>query len=131
MKKKIGIVSICMMLVTTLVFVIPAINVSAAEAPNADFNFTPNYPANSDVIQFNDLSTDSDGHIVQWWWDFGDGYYSNLQNPVHCYYTNGVYTVTLMVTDNTSNTDSTQKTIHDLTALHSLRLSLNTLNKKT
>lgn len=32
------------------------------------------------------------------WWDFGDGHFSNLQNPVHTYYQAWTYTVTLVVT---------------------------------
>ncbi len=66
MRKKINILLISMMLVTSFVFVFPVMNVEAVGAQNADFNFTPNYPANSDVIQFNDLSTDDDGVIVSW-----------------------------------------------------------------
>ncbi|HVQ01578.1 MAG TPA: PQQ-binding-like beta-propeller repeat protein, partial [Candidatus Thermoplasmatota archaeon] len=39
-----------------------------------------------------------------WHWDFGDGDTSKEQNPTHTYSSIGNYTVTLMVTDNTSNT---------------------------
>ena len=53
----------CMMLVTAFTIVFPIKNVEAAEKPNADFYYTPNSPAKTDVIQFYDLSTDSDGVI--------------------------------------------------------------------
>ena len=48
-------------------------------------------------------------------WDFGDGYTSNEQNPTHTYTSPDNYTVTLTVTDNTSNTsmDSTFAWIQD------------------
>ena len=39
----------------------------------------------------------------QWQWNFGDGSFSNLQNPVHSYSMPGVYTATLTVTDSIGN----------------------------
>ncbi|PCJ24513.1 MAG: hypothetical protein COA97_09705 [Flavobacteriales bacterium] len=42
-----------------------------------------------------------------WFWDFGDGFTSLLQNPCHTYAANGNYTITLTVTNgNGNNTDS-------------------------
>lgn len=46
-------------------------------------------------IKFYDLST-GEG-IDQWRWDFGDGNYSALQNPIHKYGQTGLYTVSLKV----------------------------------
>jgi PKD repeat protein len=37
--------------------------------------------------------------IVTWDWDFGDGQFSTIQNPIHLYALPGSYTVTLMVND--------------------------------
>lgn len=45
-------------------------------------------------------SSDSDGTIVAYAWDFGDGNSSTAQNPSHTYSVAGTYTVTLTVTDN-------------------------------
>jgi endonuclease I/PKD repeat protein len=45
-------------------------------------------------------STDSDGTITAWLWNFGDGATSTLANPTHAYATAGSYTATLTVTDN-------------------------------
>lgn len=42
------------------------------------------------------------------WRDFGDGHYSNLQNPTHTYYLPGTYTVSLKVT-NKSGVDTEEK----------------------
>jgi PKD repeat protein len=61
-------------------------------------NFTP-VQTDADV-NFTDTSSDIDGSIVQWLWDFGDGNYSNQQNPSHTYLTNGAYSVILYVRDN-------------------------------
>jgi hypothetical protein len=44
------------------------------------------------TVQFTDLST---GSPDVWLWFFGDGEYSNLQNPVHVYADGGEYNVTL------------------------------------
>ena len=64
-----------------------------------------------EVINFRDMSIDSDGRIVSWWWDFGNGYYSDLQNPVFQYYQVGTYIVSLTVTDDDGATDTLEREI--------------------
>lgn len=61
---------------------------------------------------FTDESSDEDGDVVGWLWDFGDGETSTQQNPVHTYATAGTYTVTLTVTDDGDLTDEIE---HDIT----------------
>lgn len=51
-------------------------------------------------------STDPDGNISSYAWDFGDGVNSAAANPSHAYAEAGNYTVTLTVTDNDGQTDS-------------------------
>ncbi len=68
-------------------------------APSAEFSFAPLYPEEGETISFTDDSTDSDGSVVSWNWDFGDGSTSTLQNPTHSYATNGYYTVSLSIED--------------------------------
>ncbi|MCB0851325.1 MAG: PKD domain-containing protein, partial [Bacteroidetes bacterium] len=53
-------------------------------------------------VQFTDLSTGS----VSWFWDFGDGNVSRLENPLHTYSEAGEYTVSLTVTDESGCVDS-------------------------
>jgi PKD repeat protein len=48
------------------------------------------------------LSSDSDGTIVSYAWDFGDTNSGTGATPSHTYATDGVYAVTLTVTDNSS-----------------------------
>ena len=79
--------------------------------PVADFDYSPSFPTTSDTIQFTDLSYDVDGTIVSWYWDFGDGATSTQQNPQHRYADDGVYRVTLTVTDNDGASNSTYKFI--------------------
>ena len=77
--------------------------------PNASFTHSPTFPTTADTIQFSDASTDSDGSIEEWFWDFGDGNYSTVQNPTYQYAESGTYWVTLTVTDNDNATNSTSR----------------------
>lgn len=55
---------------------------------------------------FSDASTDGDGTVASWSWDFGDGNLSSEQNPSNSYGADGNYTVTLTATDDDGATDS-------------------------
>jgi PKD repeat protein len=75
--------------------------------PTAGFTYT----INGLTVNFTDTSTDPDGTIVSWLWNFGDGNTSTLQNPTYTYVSGGTYTVTLTVTDNDGATDTAGATI--------------------
>jgi PKD repeat protein len=83
----------------------------APGAPTADFDVN----CSSLDCTFEDLSTDADGTIVAWAWDFGDGDESVEQNPVHHYNTTAraLYTARLTVTDNAglTSTKTTEFTV--------------------
>jgi len=81
------------------------------QIPFADFIFTPLNPEINEDIYFEDTSIDLDGDIVSWWWNFYDGYYSSLQNPIHRYYQDGEYIVSLLVNDNEGAASTVSKTI--------------------
>ncbi|NTW32519.1 MAG: PKD domain-containing protein, partial [Bacteroidetes bacterium] len=51
------------------------------------------------TISFTDQSIPLSNVISNWYWDFGDGGYSVLQNPTHTYNASGTYTVYLVVKD--------------------------------
>ncbi|MBN1280260.1 MAG: right-handed parallel beta-helix repeat-containing protein, partial [Candidatus Thermoplasmatota archaeon] len=65
-------------------------------------------------VAFNgSLSYDTDGHLTNWTWTFGDNTTGSGEIVTHIYTTAGTFTVTLTVGDNASgtNTDSTVATI--------------------
>ena len=60
------------------------------------------------TVQFSSAgSTDSDGTIVGYDWEFGDGSSSTDANPVHTFYNVGVHQVNLTITDDGGATHST------------------------
>lgn len=61
---------------------------------------------------FTDASTDADGTITTWAWDFGDNSTANVKTPpAHVYATAGAKTVALTVTDNGGATNTFTKTV--------------------
>lgn len=83
------------------------------QPPTADFSFTPEAPLVGDTIQFISLSSDADGTIVQFNWDFGDGFASTEENPSHYYDISepATFPVKLTVSDDTGNSSSVTKAI--------------------
>jgi PKD repeat protein len=91
---------------------VEALNLSSFnEPPTANFTYFPTTPTTEDIIQFTDLSVDTDGSIVSWLWNFGDGNISTIQHPMHQYQNPGVYFVTLKVIDNGGKNDNISKMI--------------------
>lgn len=63
--------------------------------PRADFD----YVLGGFTAQFENLSETPPDQVTTWWWSFGDGEYSSLENPAHSYAAAGAYTVALTVTN--------------------------------
>lgn len=77
------------------------------QPPAAAASASPTSGATPLTVDFSSAgSTDPDGSIVSYEWDFGDGNTSALENPQHTYSTSGTYTAQLTVTDNASATAS-------------------------
>lgn len=87
--------------------------------PTANYNWS----ANENTISFTDTSTGS----LAWWWDFGDGSFSNEQNPIHNYSTSGDYLVKLYVENNIKSWDEITKTVN-VTTLSTNEQELNSLS---
>jgi len=65
------------------------------------------------IVVFNGFfSSDSDGKIVSYNWDFGDGGVGEGISPVYIYTEEGTYDVTLTVTDDTGATNTASTTIN-------------------
>ncbi|TQV88005.1 PKD domain-containing protein [Aliikangiella coralliicola] len=75
------------------------ISEASNEAPTAKVNGPYSGVVNTGIDFSSEGSTDSDGFIQSYLWDFGDGNSSTDENPTHNYSTSGQYTVTLTVTD--------------------------------
>lgn len=78
--------------------------------PKPRFNYT--YNISNKNINFTDNSTDPDGPIISYYWEFGDGTTSNQKNITHNYSDYGEYQVNLTVEDNQgTKTKTSQKII--------------------
>ena len=77
--------------------------------PDADFTADTTNGDAPLTVNFTDLSVQGSGVIDEWYWEFGDGNNSSMQNPVNEYLLPGNYTVSLTVTDVNDFTDSETK----------------------
>ena len=69
--------------------------------PVASFTYSPQNPLVNEAVTFDaSASSDPDGTIAHYSWDFGDGQTGTGQTASHTYTSFGTYTVTLNVTDN-------------------------------
>lgn len=74
--------------------------------PEADFSFDNDIGRIPFEVNFTDQSSDTDGEISSWLWNFGDGTTATEQKPIHAYQKSGTYAVNLIVTDNDQLSDT-------------------------
>ncbi|KAA0008454.1 MAG: PKD domain-containing protein, partial [Thermoplasmata archaeon] len=79
--------------------------------PVADFVWQPTNPTDLDKVQFTSTSYDSDGIIVNYTWNFGDGSVAYGINVTHRFIDDGTYNVTLVITDDDGVTATITKNI--------------------
>ena len=76
------------------------------ELPQAKFTFNPATPKVREEVSFSNESVISEGKIVSWLWDFGDGITSGEEAPKHIYTHEGEYIVKLKIVDSFNLTSS-------------------------
>lgn len=89
-----------------------SVTVNVFQKPTAAFTATPaggRVPL--DVVFCALESTDEDGRIVSYQWDFGDGQYGEGVTVTHRYIDDGPFTVQLTVIDNDGYVDLTHSTV--------------------
>jgi PKD repeat protein len=90
----------------------PVSPVTGNQSPTASFTADPTSGIAPLEVSFNaSNSSDSDGSIVSYAWDFKDGSTGTGQTINHTFSSTGSYNVGLIVTDNEGATGSTTKTI--------------------
>ncbi len=82
------------------------------QPPVADFNGTPVSGDAPLQVVFTDLST---GNPDTWNWSFGDGYNGSEESPVHMYEREGLYSVTLTVSNANGTSSRTRYDYIDVT----------------
>lgn len=87
----------------------PPYVINAWPLPFADFHFEGALTDVYNEVNFVDHSTNI---IKGWFWDFGDGSTSTVQNPVHAFGEIKTYQTFLVVTNNYGCIDTTSKTIN-------------------
>ena len=101
-----------------------SIDIDIPELADADFVYNAasldetGELAINDPVSFFDQST---GDIIDWSWDFGDGFDSKEIDPIHVFDAPGRYLVTLLTTDRT-NCTSSKTALIDLTEGYKLIL---------
>lgn len=81
-------------------------------APIANFTYSPQSPKVGDTVFFNaETSSDTDGNIIQYIWDFGDNSSGFEAEPTHTYVNAGTYDIQLTVIDNDELNSTYSKTI--------------------
>ena len=77
----------------------------------ATFTVNPENPVVGQTITFTSTSTDPDGQIIKWTWDFGDSHISDTEVTNHTYSEAADYTVRLSVVDDHGISNSTTITL--------------------
>lgn len=90
----------------------PGIILPPNGTPVPSFTYAPSAPLSKTDITFDaSLSSDSDGRIVSYAWNFGDGGQGSGAVVKHEFANAGTYTVTLTVTDDRSQSASLSKSV--------------------
>jgi PKD repeat protein len=89
---------------------------SSVEVPLADLPPTAAFnvirgPDVTGTVQFNGSGSSDDSGIVDYIWDFGDGFADSGETVEHKFFTNGTYSVRLTVVDGTDQSSTVVRTV--------------------
>lgn len=84
--------------------------ITISDSPKANFS-TAGQSCQYTYIPFTDQSSAGNSPIVSWYWEFGNGVFSTLANPLMSYADTGNYTVMLIVFNQNGCSDTTQQII--------------------
>jgi hypothetical protein len=99
--------------------------------PTADFIYSPTFPYVGQTVTFDaSSSSDMDGTIDSYAWDFGDGLMGTDVITTHTYESAGTFTVNLTVTDDLGATDTLQQEI-TVDPTPTLTITINNIKKGT
>lgn len=80
--------------------------------PVSNFTISPSSVKVGETVYLNgSLSTDSDGWITNWEWNFGDGHSARGKTASHSYAAAATYSITLKVSDNAGGSNASTKTV--------------------
>ena len=97
----------------------PNAGIPTNQPPSAVIIASPDVGAAPLLVQFTGSnSTDSDGSIMVYNWDFGDGESSTLADPQHTYSAIGDFDARLIVFDNLGASDTTSVQVHVMDCLN-------------
>ena len=90
---------------------IDTVTVGGISSPTAGYTNSPEIGFVDIEVLFNDSSLANGDTIVSWFWDFGDGVTSILEDPSHTYDTTGTFSVYLVVTNSEGCVDTISDSI--------------------
>jgi PKD repeat protein len=88
-----------------------SITVAGGAAPTCSIVVSPSTHNVGEKVYFTAIATDTDGRVVKYDWNFGDGKRGSGANATHVYDVQGSYAVILTVTDDQGNTSTCQTTV--------------------
>jgi PKD repeat protein len=91
--------------------VMRVLSIEPLRPPQTRFDLSPSRPAVGDPVRFVDRSISSDGDLLSWAWEFGDGQSSREREPLHRYEEPGEYVIRLTVRDTEGLSNTAERPI--------------------
>ncbi|MEM8907724.1 MAG: PKD domain-containing protein, partial [Bacteroidota bacterium] len=116
-----GTITVSLLAVSDLGNSTTSVEITVLDEPQPNFEFTPD----ATTVTFTNTSMASSGATYDW--DFGDNNTSTDENPIHTYAEPGIYTVTLLVTDECGTETITAEVTVSTTSVEETQLAFDLL----